>query len=102
MAKLAKRLGLDLPDAFPCQLEFPANLLQRMNAAVVNAETEPQDAPFLFVEAGENVLNGVLEEALFSVIKRLLCLGILDEIAEHCVAFCAHRGVERNRLFGKA
>ena len=40
LRELAQRLGFDLADAFPCHVEFSADLLERPASAVLQAEPE--------------------------------------------------------------
>ena len=46
MPQLAQRLRFDLTDAFACDLEHFADLLQRARAAVFQPEAQLQDALF--------------------------------------------------------
>src|SRR3954454_531046 len=39
--KLAKRLGLDLPDSLPCDIELLSDLFQRMLALAADPEPHP-------------------------------------------------------------
>jgi hypothetical protein len=57
MAQLAKRLGLDLPDALSGDREAPADLLERVLPLLADPEPQAEDLLLLRRERGQGPLD---------------------------------------------
>jgi len=53
VAQLGERLGLDLTNPLPCEVEPPTDLVERQRPVVVQPETKGEDRPLPLVEVAE-------------------------------------------------
>src|SRR5205807_8392787 len=81
VAQLAERLGLDLADALARDAELAPDLLQRAEAAVLQAVAQLDDAALAVGEALQRVADLALEELLRGQVDRRGHRLVLDEVA---------------------
>src|SRR5712692_2060222 len=96
--QLAQRLGLDLPDALARDREALADLLERMLAAVADAEPHLDDLLLARRERLEDRLGLFLQVQVDHGLGGRDDLPILDEIAQMRIFLFADRRLERDRL----
>src|SRR6266545_1875942 len=82
MSELAQRLGLDLPDAFARDREALAHFLQRVLAAIADAEAHLDDLFFARRERLEHRFGLLFEVEIDDRFGRRHHLTILDEVAQ--------------------
>src|SRR5580765_8098467 len=81
MAELAQRLGLDLPDALASDREVLADLLQRVLAAVREAEAQAQHLLFSRREGVQDAVRLLPQAQPDHALHRRADLLVLDEVA---------------------
>src|SRR5688500_1760390 len=80
MAKLLQRFGLDLPDPFPRDAEFLADLLQRMLRHAADAEAHAQNALLARRQLGKRLVDRLLHIARLGRRMRIDDVGRLDQV----------------------
>ena len=100
VAQLAQRLGLDLADALAGDAELAADLFERAELAVLQAEAKDDDFALALGELAQRVANLRLEQLLRGELERVRHRLVFDEVAEEGVAVLADRGFERDRVAG--
>ena len=94
MAELAQCLGFDLPDPLARDAELTPDLLERAELAVVESETEHDNAPFAIGEAVEGIADLRLEKLMRCQFEWRRHRVVLNEITEEGIAFLADRRFE--------
>ena len=61
MAELAKRLGLDLTDPFPCYIKFSSDLFKCTGPAVFQPEAEPYHLTLSFRQGAQCLIQFLLQ-----------------------------------------
>ena len=82
MAKLAQRLGLDLADALPGDVELLAHLLEGAGTPVLEAEAQLEHATLAPGERVEHRFHLLLEQLVRGGVGWCQRRAILDEVAE--------------------
>src|SRR6201995_1601417 len=98
MPQLAERLGLDLTDALAGDREALADFLERVLAAVADAEAHLDDLLLARRQRLQHRLGLFLQIEVDHRFGRRHDLAILDEVAKMRIFLLADRGLERNRL----
>src|SRR4029450_6316235 len=100
MAQLAQRLGLDLTNALAGDREVLADLLERVLAAVREAEAQPQNLLLAGRERVEDLVGLLAQAEPDDRLHRRDDLLVLDEIAQVTVFLLADRRLQRDGLRG--
>src|SRR6266545_4469375 len=98
VTELAQRLGLDLPDALAGDGEVLADLLERVLAAVGQAEAQAQHLLLARRQRVEDLVGLLAQRQADDRLHRRHDLLVLDEIAEVAVFLLADRRLQRDRL----
>src|SRR5258708_15723190 len=98
MTQLAQRLRLDLPDALAGDVELAPDLLEGPGAAVLQTESQLENATLAAGEALEDALDLLLEELVRGGVRRREGLVVGDEGPEVRILFLTDRRLERDRL----
>src|SRR5262249_44330793 len=96
--QLAERLRFDLPDALAGDREALADFLQRVLAAVSNAEPHLDHLLLARRERFEDLIGLLFEVQVDHRVRRRDDLAIFDEVAKMRILFLADRRFERDRL----
>src|SRR6266567_6239238 len=99
--QLRQGLRFDLPDPLTGHAELPADLLQRPEVSVQEAEPELEDLPLPLGQCVQDRVEVLLQEDERSRVDRDDGLGVLDEVAEEGVLLLAHGGLQREGLLGE-
>src|SRR5436309_9347364 len=97
MAQLPERLCFDLPDALACDREALTDLLERMLAAVADAEAHLDHFLLAWRQRLQHRLGLFLQVQIDHRFGRRDDLAILDEVAQMRVFLLANRRLERDR-----
>src|SRR5450755_2521311 len=100
MLQLPQRLGLDLPNTLSGHTELLPHLFQRVVGVHADAEAHAQDAFFARGQRRQHPRGGLAQVGLDRSINGQDHVLVLDEIAEMRIFLVAHRGFQRQRLFG--
>ena len=98
MAQLAQRLGLNLANALPRDVELLANLLERARLAIVQAIAQAQHLGLPRRERIEHVHKLLLEQRNGYGLRGRRRILVFDEVAQMAVVFLADRRLQRDRL----
>src|SRR6266545_1003675 len=98
VTELAQRLGLDLPDALAGDGEVLADLLERVLAAVGQAEAQAQHLLLARRQRVEDLVGLLAQRQADDRLHRRHDLLVLDEIAEVAVFLLADRRLQRDQL----
>src|SRR3990167_10808640 len=82
MLQLAKRLGLDLPNAFSRDLEDPSHLFQGVRIPITQSIPQPHDLSLAVGERFEQPFDLVTQNAIARVLDGIIRRHILNELAE--------------------
>src|SRR6478735_5266748 len=97
MLELLQRVVLDLADALARDAERPADLLERLRRAAVQAEAERDDLALAERQRVQRLLDVLPAEAQLRRVERALGRLVLDEVAEARVLLLADRLLEADR-----
>src|SRR5690349_12252846 len=98
VAELAQRLGFDLADALAGDREVLADLLERVLAAVADAEPHLDHLLLARRQRLEHRLGLLLEVEIDHRVRRRHHLAVFDEVAKMRILLLADRRFERDRL----
>src|SRR5258708_10332212 len=98
MAQIAQRLGLDLRDAFARDGEILAAFLERVLAAVADAEAHLDHLFLARRQRLQDLVRLLLEVQVDHRVRRGYDLAILDEVAEMRILLLADRRLQRDRF----
>ena len=82
MPQAIQRLVLNLPDTLTGQTELLPDLFQRIAAPIVQAKAQPQDTRLTRRQAGENIIQLFLQQAVISRIRGRRRILIRDKAAQ--------------------
>src|SRR3990170_4893927 len=102
VAKLAQRLGLNLPYSLASDVEVLAYFFQGVVLAIQQSEAHLQDLAFALGQHRKRVLHLILEKFTRRRVHRLGHSFVLDEVAELARLLRANRRLERHRLLSDA
>src|SRR5258708_23012210 len=91
MPQLAQCLGFNLPDALPGNRENLADFLERVLAAVIEAESHADDALLAWSQGPEDRRNLVLQVKVDRRVGRGEDSLVLDEVAQVRLALIAQQ-----------
>src|SRR5687768_11376549 len=91
----SKRLALELPDAFPRQVELVSDRLERPGLAL-EAETQLEDPPLPFGEGVERLAHTLAAKRLLRLFERVGGLAVCEQVAELALVVGADRLVQRD------
>src|SRR5690606_14192556 len=94
MPQAAQRLALDLADALARQPELLPDFFQRVRAAVLQAEAQPQNARLASGQRAEHFLNLFAQEVLVGDLRGGRCGEVFDKAAELAVFLFPDRALE--------
>src|SRR4029453_7196551 len=98
MPQLSERLGLDLTDALAGDREVLAHFLERVLAAVGEAEAEPQHLLFSRGKGIQDLVGLLTQREPDHALHRRAHLLVLDEVAQVAVLLLADGRLERDGL----
>src|SRR5262249_25538259 len=90
-----ERLALELADPFPRQIELVADRLERPRPPL-EAEPQLEDPPLALGQRLERAPDTLTTEGLFSLVERIGCLAVGEQVAELTLVVGADRLVERD------
>src|SRR3954452_18369952 len=97
MLELLQRVVLDLADALARDAERPADLLERLRRATVQAEAERDDLALAEGQRVERLLDVLPAEAELRRLERALGRLVLNEVAEARVLLLTDRLLQADR-----
>src|ERR1700730_6386077 len=98
--ELTQRLGFDLANPFARDVEFLADLFERVLTLTANSETKPDDLLFFRREGLENVRGLVANIGIDDGVNRPTNPSVFCQVTERGFPVAAHRRFERDRVTG--
>ena len=92
--QLAHRLGFDLADSLPRDLEDPPHLFQGVGVAVPQTISQANNLAFAIGERLEKAFDLFTQDAIVGVPDRIVAVRILDELSETAIIAFADGSVQ--------
>src|SRR3984957_10127031 len=96
--ELPQRFGFNLPDSLPCDVEFLADLFQRMLPLASDPEPQADDLFFLGRKGFQNVRRLVTDVGIDHRIDGRTHPAVFDQIAQGRFAIAPYRSFKRHRI----
>src|SRR5271170_1444221 len=97
-AKLAQRLGFDLPDALTGNVKFLTDLFESMLALAADAEAQPDDFLFFRRQGLQNVGGLIAHVGIDYRVDGRTYPAVFDQISQRGFAVAADRSFKRHRI----